>query len=53
MDKVYTVHDIHIAECNLEPIICLHCGQIGEVIYDQYIGDGYCQVCGKWQLENK
>ena len=52
-NKVYTVYDILRAECNLEPLVCLHCKHIGEVIYDQYIGDGYCQWCGKWQLEDK
>lgn len=50
--NVYTIYDIQKAEYSLEPVICIHCNHIGEVIYNQYIGDGYCQWCGKWQLEN-
>ncbi|MFW6016180.1 MAG: hypothetical protein ACOCRK_07050 [bacterium] len=47
--KTYTVNDIKKAECTLEPIKCKHCNHVGEVVYNQTIGDGYCQICGKWQ----
>jgi len=50
MPTVYTVYDVIIAECNLEPIVCLNCGS-EEVTYHQYIGDAYCANCGKWQLD--
>jgi len=49
-DKKYTVHDVILAECTLEPLTCLHCGS-QEVIFAQYISDAYCADCGKWQLE--
>ncbi len=44
----YTVKDIKEAGFNLEPVNCIHCGST-EVTYHQYIGDGYCPECGKWQ----
>ena len=49
-NEFYTVYDVIRAEYTLEPLKCLHCDHVGEVIYDQYQGDGYCQWCGKWQL---
>ena len=48
----YTIKDVQEAECNLEPLNCLHCDST-EVTYHQYIGDAYCSDCGEWQtLEN-
>ena len=47
--KTYDVQDIIDAECNLEPLECRYCHSL-EVIYHQYIGDAYCQECGRWQL---
>lgn len=29
--EVYYVHDIQAAECNLEPLGCLHCGSLVEI----------------------
>lgn len=49
MKDVYTVHDVLQAGYNLEPLQCVHCNSL-EVEFDQYIGDGYCQDCGQWQL---
>ena len=49
--KTYDVQNIINAEFNLEPIKCRYCGYVGEVTYHQYIGDAYCGMCGKWQLE--
>ena len=49
--KTYTVQDVIMAECTLEPLQCVKCGAVGEVVYNQYIGDGSCQVCGEWQLD--
>lgn len=51
--KYYDVHDIKRAECSLEPTYCIHCGKTGEMVYDQGVGDGYCQICGRWQLEDE
>jgi len=51
MTKSYDVMDIIKAEYNLEPLKCRHCEAIGTVVYHQYIGDGYCEQCGNWQLE--
>ncbi len=48
--KTYTVQDVINAEYLLYPLRCIHCGYVDEVVYHQYIGDGYCQICGKWQL---
>jgi hypothetical protein len=46
----YTVHDVIRAGCNLEPLECLHCGHVGEVTFNQFVGDAYCGWCGQWQL---
>ena len=53
MEKIYTVKDIQAVGYMLEPLKCLHCGYIGEVTYLQYINDGQCGVCGKWQREEE
>ncbi len=50
-EKHYDVQDVIDAECNLEPLKCRHCGHVGEVTYYDYAGDGYCGVCGRWQLD--
>lgn len=50
MNKNYTVHDVQAVGYNLEPLKCVHCGHVGEVTYLQYVGDGQCGMCGKWQL---
>ena len=49
-NKKYFVEDILEAEFNLEPLICKFCER-NNVIFHQYIGDGYCECCGRWQLE--
>ena len=46
----YTLTDIINSEITLEPVICIHCKAVGEVTFLQYVGDGQCGVCGKWQL---
>ena len=48
--KTFDVNDVINAEFNLEPLKCLKCNKIGEVTYNQYIGDGQCGYCGEWQL---
>ena len=48
--KGYNVEDVLRAECNLEPLICKFCGS-DAVIFNQYVGDGCCEKCGRWQLE--
>jgi hypothetical protein len=51
-DKIaYTIYDIIRNEINMEPLICIHCKQVGEVTYYDYMGDAYCELCGKWQLD--
>ena len=50
-EKFY-VEDVLKAGYNLEPLTCKFCGH-DNVIFHQYIGDGYCEWCGKWQLERK
>jgi hypothetical protein len=47
----FTVEDVLEAGFTLEPIICKHCKSIGNVVFHQYIGDGYCEKCGKWQID--
>ena len=48
--RTYDVQDIIDAEYNLEPLECRYCHSL-EVVYHQYIGDAYCQECGRWRLE--
>src|SRR5437899_2528932 len=49
---LYTVADVQAAHITLEPLICIFCGS-QEITYLQYIGDGQCARCGKWQtVEN-
>ena len=50
-EKTYSVDDILKAGYNLEPIKCIYCESL-EVTFHQYIGDGYCAECGKWQNED-
>ena len=51
MDKeYYDIQEVINAGCTLEPIKCRHCGHIGEVVFSQAAEDGYCQICGEWQL---
>ena len=45
----YTIKDVIKAGYNLEPLICLDVNCRGEVTYHQYIKDGDCIKCGKWQ----
>jgi hypothetical protein len=45
---LYTVADVQAAHITLEPLLCIFCGA-QEVTYLQYIGDGQCATCGKWQ----
>ena len=49
--KKYYVEDIIKVGYTLEPLYCKFCGR-PTVIFDQYIGDGYCENCGRWQLED-
>ena len=48
----YTVEDVQKVGYNLEPLTCIFCGST-EVTYLQYISDGQCGECGKWQIEDK
>jgi len=50
--KTYDIQDVVSAGYTLEPIQCRFC-QSPEVTYHQYIGDAYCNECGKWQLEEE
>ena len=50
-EKEYNVYDVLEAEFTLEPLVCLFCGS-REVVFEQYVGDAYCQGCGKWQIES-
>lgn len=52
VETPFTVHDVLNAECNLEPLVCLYCGSY-EVVFQQYVGDAYCQDCGSWQLDEE
>jgi len=53
MKKHYTVKDVKRAGHTLEPLKCRHCGKVGEVTYNQAVGDGVCGYCGKWDSEIK
>jgi hypothetical protein len=48
--NTYTVADVHAAHITLEPLICIFCGS-QEVTYLQYIRDGQCATCGRWQTD--
>ncbi len=48
----FTIYDVILAEFTLEPMKCLNCGQIGYVVFLQYVGDASCEYCGAWQLED-
>ena len=52
MEKEYDIQDVINAGYTLEPIKCRFCGQLGEVTFNQQIGDGLCGYCGKWQLSD-
>ncbi len=52
MSDKYTVKDIMEAGYNLEPLYCVFCGKTGHLSYDQYLEDGLCEYCGKWQIED-
>jgi hypothetical protein len=45
---IYTIADVQAAHITLEPLTCTFCGS-QEVTYLQYIGDGQCATCGRWQ----
>jgi hypothetical protein len=51
-EEVYTVQDILDRGYNLTPLKCVHCGHVGEVVFLQYIGDGLCEMCGKYQIDD-
>jgi len=46
--KKFTVKDVQECGYTLEPLHCVYCGS-NEVVYHQYIGNGYCEGCGEWQ----
>ncbi len=48
--KQYDVQDIINAGYTLKPLVCRFCKST-EVDFHQYIGDAFCSMCGKWQLE--
>lgn len=48
--KYFDVQDIIDAEYNLEPLKCRYCGSVHDVTYSYTVGDAYCEICGKWQL---
>lgn len=50
--KSYDIQDQINAEYTLEPLKCRACGKVGEVVFDQAVGDASCQHCGEWQLDH-
>ena len=52
MVKTYSVEEVIAAESTLEPMECKFCGSL-EVIFLQYVGDAYCEECGRWQLDEE
>ena len=50
--ETFTVEDVLEAGFTLEPLICKYCGS-RYVIFNQGVGDAYCEECGKWQLEEE
>jgi hypothetical protein len=48
--KKYTTEDTIKAEYTLEPLTCVFCGST-EVVFLQYVGDGFCENCGEWQTK--
>jgi hypothetical protein len=50
--EVYTVQDIIDRGYNLTPLKCVHCGHVGEVVFLEAIGDGLCEMCGKYQIDD-
>lgn len=51
--QCFTVQDVITAQCTLQPLKCVHCGNSEEVTFNQYIGDAYCENCGNWQVPDK
>lgn len=49
-DKTFTVQDVLLAQCTLEPLHCFHC-EVPEVTFHPYVGDAFCAACGRWQME--
>ncbi len=50
MKEQFDVQDVIDAGYTLEPLVCRACGSI-ETVFNQAIGDAYCETCGEWQLE--
>jgi hypothetical protein len=48
--EVYDIYDYLEAGFELQPLECIHCGHVGEVVINSRVADGYCQMCGEWQL---
>lgn len=44
----HTIATVLEAEITLEPIECIFCHE-ETVVYMQYVGDGHCEACGRWQ----
>ena len=51
--EYYDIQDIINAGFTLFPIKCRNCSYIGEVTFNQHIGDGLCEKCGEWQLDHE
>jgi hypothetical protein len=49
--KVYTIYDVLRFGYTVEPLVCIHCQEVGEVTVNHQMGDGHCGLCGKWQLD--
>ncbi len=51
---VFTVEDIMKVGFNLEPLKCLHCGEIGHlcILKTPQILNWSCESCGEWQLKD-
>lgn len=52
-NKTYDVQDVINAGCTLEPLKCRACGKVGEVTFNQAVGDASCAYCGEWQLDHE
>jgi len=50
--KTYDIQDIIDTEITLEPLKCRYCGKVGETTYHPGVGDAYCEICGRWQLDS-
>ncbi len=49
--KTFDVQNVINAGFTLEPLRCRYCKATENVVFNQGVGDAYCENCGTWQLD--